>query len=78
VGRRRAGCTVAARRWAWRVSRDSVADSRRPGAPEILMLSSVLPERCAWFFGASEGFLSSTSPPSHLLELPAASLCQQA
>jgi hypothetical protein len=41
------------------------------GAPEILMLTSVLPEHCAWFFVASEGFTSSTALPSHLLELPA-------
>jgi hypothetical protein len=41
------------------------------GAPEILMLSSVLPEHCAWFFVASEGFESSTTLPSHLLELSA-------
>jgi hypothetical protein len=41
------------------------------GAPAVLMLSSVLPERCAWFFVASEGFASSTALPSHVLELPA-------
>lgn len=41
------------------------------GAPAVLMLSSVLPERCAWFFVASEGFASSTTLPNHVLELPA-------
>jgi hypothetical protein len=41
------------------------------GAPAILLLSSVLPEHCAWFFVASEGFESSTALPSHVLELPA-------
>jgi cytochrome bd-type quinol oxidase subunit 2 len=41
------------------------------GDRAVLMLSSVLPERCAWFFVASEGFASSTALPSHILELPA-------
>lgn len=41
------------------------------GAPAVLMLSSVLPEHCAWFFVASEGFESSSALPSHILELPA-------
>jgi hypothetical protein len=41
------------------------------GAPVVLMLTSVLPEHCAWFFVATDGFPSSTSLPSHVLELPA-------
>lgn len=41
------------------------------GAPATLMLSSTLPERCAWFFVATEGLDSSTALPSHVLELPA-------
>lgn len=40
------------------------------GPAAVLMLTSVLPEHCAWFFVAAEGFTPSTPLPSHLLELP--------
>ena len=40
------------------------------GAPVIAMLTSTLPEHCAWFFVATEGFQSSSALPNYTLDLP--------
>jgi hypothetical protein len=42
----------------------------RRGPRAVLMLSSTLPEHCAWFFVAAEGFEASASLPSRVVELP--------
>jgi hypothetical protein len=40
------------------------------GAPTVLLLTTLLPEHCAWFFVATDGFQPSTPLPSQVLELP--------